>query len=163
MCRFLLLLSLLFTVQLCAANVEDASHLKGIRSLYMNVDTSMATDIQSSERLDFNDIMELQLRRGAIDLNTYVLNQPEVNVPLVELLIDTSSRVAAGEFHLTVRVRDFVTIDRNGEKTVATIFEMQRRGNAGSGSKQVEVIKAELRDLMAEFVSIYHDVNPGRR
>jgi hypothetical protein len=106
--------------------------------------------------------MELQLRRGDVALNTYVLNQPEVNIPLIQLSIDTSSRIASGEFELIVQVRDFVTIDRNGEKTVATVFEMRRRGSSSSGSKQVEVIKAELRDLMGEFVTTFREVNPKR-
>ena len=84
--RLCLFLSLLLSVQFAvAADEAKSSHLKGIYSLYMTVDTSMATDIQLSERLDLNDIMELQLRRGDVELNTYVLNQPEVNIPLVEL------------------------------------------------------------------------------
>ncbi|CAA6696803.1 MULTISPECIES: hypothetical protein [unclassified Lentimonas] len=161
--RICLFLSFLLSVQFAAAaNEANSSHLKGIYSLYMTVDTSMATDIQLSERLDLNDIMELQLRRGDVDLNTYVLNQPEVNIPLVELSIDTSSRIASGEFELVVKVRDFVTIDRNGEKTVATVFEMRRRGSSSSGSKQVEVIKKELRDMMGDFVTTFREVNPKK-
>ncbi len=161
--RICLLLSFLISVQFSAAVDEATSaHLKGIYSLYMTVDTSMASDIQSSERLDLNDIMELQLRRGNVALNTYVLNQPEVNIPLIRLSIDTSSRIASGEFELIVQVRDFVTIDRNGEKTVATVFEMRRRGSSSSGSKQVEVIKAELRDMMGDFVTTFCEVNPKR-
>lgn len=161
--RICLLLSFLISLQFAAAVDEAKSaHLKGIYSLYMIVDTSMAIDIQSSERLDLNDIMELQLRRGKIDLNTYVLNQPEVNIPLIKLSIDTSSRIASGEFELIVQVRDYVTIDRNSEKTVATIFEMRRRGSSSSGSKQVEVIKAELRDMMGDFVTTFREVNPKK-
>ena len=160
--RILLLLSLLLSFQYAALAEENSSHLKGMYSLYMTVDTSMATDIQSSERLDLNDIMELQLRRGNIDLNTYVFNQPEVNIPLIRLSVDTSSRIASGEFELIVQVRDFVTIDRNGEKTVATVFEMRRRGSSSSGSKQVEVIKAELRDVMGDFVTTFREVNTER-
>ena len=161
--RICLLLSFLISAQFAAALDEtNSAHLKGIYSLYMIVDTSMATDIQASERLDLNDIMELQLRRGDVDLNTYVLNQPEVNIPLIELSIDTSSRIASGEFELIVKVRDFVTIDRNGEKTVATVFEMRRRGSSSSGSKQVEVIKAELRDLMGDFVTVFRESNPKK-
>ena len=161
--RICLLISLLLSVQFAAA-ADDANsaHLKGMYSLYMAVDTSMASDIQLSERLDLNDIMELQLRRGKVDLNTYVLNQPEVNIPLIQLSIDTSSRIASGEFELIVQVRDFVTIDRNGEKTVATIYEMRRRGSSSSGSKQVEVIKAELRDMMGDFVTTFREVNPKK-
>lgn len=155
------ILLFLCAIQLSTANIEDAANLKGIRSLYMNVDTSLAKDIQSAKRLDLNDIMELQLRRGAINLNTYVMNQPDVNIPLVELTIDTSSRVAAGEYHLTLKVRDFVTIDRNGEKTVATVFEMHRSGSTGSTSKQDEVIKAQLRDVMTDFIAIFREANPN--
>ena len=53
----------------------------------------------------------------------------------------------------------FVTIDRNGETTVATVYEMRRRGSASSGSKQVAVIKAELRDMMGDFVAVFREVN----
>ena len=110
-----LILSFLVYVPFAAA-MNDASnaHLKGMYSLYMMVDTSMANDVKASERLDLNDIMELQLLRGKIDLNTYVINQPEVNIPLIKLSIDTSSRIASGEFELIVQIQDFVTIDRNG-------------------------------------------------
>ena len=156
-----LILSFLVSVPFAAA-MNDASnaHLKGMYSLYMMVDTSMANDVKASERLDLNDIMELQLLRGKIDLNTYVINQPELNIPLIKLSIDTSSRIASGEFELIVQIQDFVTIDRNGETTVATVYEMRRRGSASSGSKQVEVIKAELRDMMGDFVAVFREVNP---
>ena len=161
--RICLLLSFLISVQFAGAALEARSaHLKGIHSLYMTVDTTIASDIKSSERLDLNDIMELQLRRGNVALNTYVLNQPEVNIPLIQLSIDTSSRIASGEFELILQVRDFVTIDRNGEKTVAAVFEMRRRGSSSSGSKQVDVIKAELRDMMVDFVTTFSEINPKR-
>jgi len=110
------------------------------------------------ERLDLSDIMELQLRRGDIELRGFIANKPELNVPLVELSIDTSSRVSTGQFDLILRVRDFVTIDRNKDKTVATTFELRR--TARSDANEVETIKAELRELMAEFVAIYHTENP---
>ena len=155
------MLSFLVSVPFAAA-MNDASNvdLKGMYSLYMMVDTSMANDVKASERLYLNVIMELQLLRGKIDLNTYVINQPEVNIPLIKLSIDTSSRIASGEFELIVQIQDFVTIDRNGETTVATVYEMRRRGSASSGSKQVEVIKAELRDMMGDFVAVFREVNP---
>lgn len=156
-----LMLSFLVSVPFAAAmNDANNAHLKGMYSLYMIVDTSMANDVKASERLDLNDIMELQLLRGKIDLNTYVINQPEINIPLIKLSIDTSSRIASGEFELIVQIQDFVTIDRNGETTVATVYEMRRRGSASSGSKQVEVIKAELRDMMGDFVTVFREVNP---
>jgi len=124
----------------------------------MNIDTSFATEVTSMERLDLSDIMELQLRRGDIELRGFIANKPELNVPLVELSIDTSSRVSTGQFDLILRVRDFVTIDRNKDKTVATTFELRR--TARSDANEVETIKAELRELMAEFVAIYHTENP---
>ena len=155
------MLSFLVSVPFAAAmNDANNAHLKGMYSLYMIVDTSMANDVKASERLDLNDIMELQLLRGKIDLNTYVINQPEINIPLIKLSIDTSSRIASGEFELIVQIQDFVTIDRNGETTVASVYEMRRRGSASSGSKQVEVIKAELRDMMGDFVTVFREVNP---
>jgi hypothetical protein len=52
-----------------------------------------------------------------------------------------------------------VTIDLNGETTVATVYEMRRRCSASSGSKQVAVIKAELRDMMGDFVAVFREVN----
>jgi 20S proteasome alpha/beta subunit len=52
-----------------------------------------------------------------------------------------------------------VTIDRISETTVATVYEMRRRGSASSGSKQVAVIKAELRDMMGDFVAVFREVN----
>lgn len=157
----LLLLSLLFSSQfLLAGESADAAALRGLYTLHMNLDTTMASELPSSERLDLNDIMELQLRRGAIKLKPYVLNQPEVNIPLIELSIDTSRIVASGQFELVLRVRDFVTVNRNNEKIVATIFEIRRSGS--SNSKHVEVIKAELRDLMGDFVAVFREANPVR-
>ena len=67
--RICLLLSFLISAQFAAAVDEATSaHLKGIYSLYMTVDTSMASDIQSSERLDLNgssakSMGELRLRQ----------------------------------------------------------------------------------------------------
>lgn len=137
---------------------HNTSHLRGIHFLYMNIDTSFATEVTSMERLDLSEIMELQLRRGNIDLRTYIANKPELNVPLVELSIDTASRAASGQFDLILRVRDHVTIDRNKEKTVATIFEMRRA--ARSDINEIDAMKSELRELMAEFVTIFRQQNP---
>ena len=61
-----------------------------------------------------------------------------------------------------MQVRDFGTMDRNGEKIVATVYEMRRRGSSSAGSKQVEVIKAELRDMMGDFVATFREVNPKK-
>ena len=158
--RLFFLVSFLVSLQLSAIDMDKASHLKGIYSLYMTVNTTLAMEIESTERLDLNEIMELQLRRGDIDLNTYVVNRPEVNVPLVELLIDTSSHLDSGEFEMVLRVHDFVTIDRNGEQAVAVVFEMKRRGGSNSGARQVEAIKAELRNLMGDFVTTFREANP---
>ena len=157
--RYLLcLLPLILCLQSQLAAVENATHLRGINFLYMNIDSSFATEVTSMERLDLNDIMELQLRRGDIELRSFIANKPELNVPLVELSIDTADRVSTGQFELVLRVRDHVTIDRNKDKTVATTFELRRR--ARSDANEVETIKAELRELMAEFVTIYHSENP---
>ena len=126
MTRSLILLLPLFFLQILSADLDNANHLRGIRYLYMDVDTSMASDISAGEELDLNDIMELQLRRGDIALRQFVVNQPRENIPLIELGIDTITHDATGEFELVLRIRDYVTIDRNGEKTVATIYEMKR-------------------------------------
>ena len=156
--RLLCLLPLFLCLQLQVSGVENATHLQGINFLYMNIDTSFATEVTSTERLDLSDIMELQLRRGDIELRSFIANQPEINVPLIELSIDTSSRVESGQFDLVLRVRDHVTIDRNQEKTVATTFELRRTARADVN--EVDTIKAELRELMSEFVAIFRQENP---
>lgn len=119
-----------------------------------------APEITSAQKLDLSDIMELQLRRGGIPLRTYVLNQPESNVPLAELTVRGSGRKTTGDFELVLRLRDHVTIDRNGERTVATTFVLRREGSAEGAESAVRAIKAELRDLMADFVEIFREVNP---
>jgi hypothetical protein len=154
----LCLIPLLVCLHTQLSAVENASHLRGINFLYMNIDTSFATEVTSMERLDLSDIMELQLRRGAIELRSYISNKPELNVPLIELSIDTSSRVATGQFDLVLRVRDHVTIDRNKDQTVATTFELRR--TARTDVNEIDTIKAELRELMAEFVTIFRQQNP---
>lgn len=160
--RSLIILIPLFFAQFLFADLDNANHLKGIRYLYMEVDTSMASDISSSEELDLNDIMELQLRRGDIELRQFVANEPSQNIPLVELIIDTVTHDASGEFELILKINDYVTIDRNGEKTVATIYEMRRLVvSTGTSSKQMDAIKSELRDLMAGFVTVYKSQNTG--
>lgn len=155
----LLILPLLFS-QLLFAALDNASHLKGISYLYMDVDATMAGEISASEELDLSDIMELQLRRGDINLRPYVINQPNQNVPLVQFIIDSITYNDSGELALTLRIRDYVTIDRNGEKTVATIYEMRRLvSTSGTTVREMDLIKSELRDIMAEFVTIYRNQN----
>ncbi len=157
--RYLLLtLSLLIGSQIGLSAQENASHLRGINFFYMNIDTTFATEVTASEKLDLSEIMELQLRRGDIDLRTFIANQPELNVPLVQLSIDTASRAGVGQFDLILRVRDHVTIDRNKEKTVATVFELRR--TARSDINEIDAMKAELRELMAEFVTVFRQQNP---
>ncbi|WP_308983733.1 hypothetical protein [Thalassobacterium sedimentorum] len=124
----------------------------------MNIDGSFATEVTAMERLDLSDIMELQLRRGNIELRSFIANKPELNVPLIVLSIDTSNRVSTGQFDLILQVRDHVTIDRNQDKTVATTFRLSR--TARSDVNEVDTIKSELRELMSEFVSIYTQQNP---
>ena len=137
---------------------ENPSHLRAINFLYMNIDTTLATEVTSTESLDLSEIMELQLRRGDIDLRTYIANEPDLNVPLIELSIDTATRTSSGQFDLVLRLRDHITIDRNREKTVATVFEMLR--TARSDINEIDAMKAELRQLMADFVSIFNQQNP---
>jgi hypothetical protein len=108
--------------------------------------------------MDLSDIMELQLRRGEIELRSYIANKPDLNVPLIELSIDSAGRVNTGKFELVLRIRDHVTIDRNKEKTVATIFEMRR--SARADVNEIDTMKSELRELMAEFVAVYRQQNP---
>lgn len=157
--RYLLyLLPLLLCLQSSLSAVENASHLRGINFFYMNIDNSFAAEVTAMERLDLSDIMELQLRRGEIELRSYIANKPELNVPLIELSIDTSNRVSTGQFDLVLRVRDHVTIDRNKDKTVATTFELRR--SARADANEVDTIKAELRELMSEFIIIFRQENP---
>jgi len=156
--RYLLcLLPLLVCLQSSLSAEENASHLRGINFFYMNIDSSFATEVTAMERLDLSDIMELQLRRGDIELRSFIVNKPELNVPLIELSIDGSNRVSTGEFDLVLRVRDYVTIDRNKEKTVATTFELIRTTRANAN--EIDTIKAELRELMTAFVAIFRQEN----
>jgi hypothetical protein len=152
----LLFLFLGLNSQLAAA--ENSTHLRGINFFYMNIDTSFASEVTAMERLDLSEIMELQLRRGDIELRSFIANKPELNVPLIELSIDTSKRVATGQFELILSVRDHVTIDRNQDKTVATTFELSRQARADVN--EVDTIKTTLRELMAEFVTIFRQENP---
>lgn len=153
------ILPFLVLFQLASNAADNVSHLKGINFLYMNVDTRMASDIKLAERLDLTDIMELQLRRGGIMLRPLIANQPMTNVPLVELSVDTSG-TGATDYTLILQVKDFVTIDRNKEKTIATTFELRRSGSHGGSSNEIDGIKAELRELMAEFVDHFKSQNP---
>ena len=155
---FLCLISLLLCFQFSLSAAENASHLRGINFLYMNIDSSFATEVTAMERLDLSDIMELQLRRGDIELRSFIANKPELNVPLIELSIDSSNRVSTGQFDLVLRVRDHVTIDRNKDKTVATTFELSRTARANAS--EIVTIKAELRELMTAFVLIFRQENP---
>ncbi|MEC8209016.1 MAG: hypothetical protein VX051_01015, partial [Verrucomicrobiota bacterium] len=109
----------------------------------MNIDSSFATEVSAMERLDLSDIMELQLRRGDIELRSFIANKPELNVPLIELSIDTSNRVTTGQFDLVLRVRVHLTIVCIKEKSVATIFELGRTARANA--LEIDSIKAELR------------------
>ncbi len=155
------LLSLFICLQssLTAADTAgDAGNLRGINFFYMNIDTSFAAEVTAMERLDLSDIMELQLRRGNIELRSFIANEPELNVPLIELSIDTSKRVATGQFVLILRVRDNVTIDRNKNKTVGTTYELRRTARADVN--EVDTIKAELRELMVSFVGVFRQENP---
>ena len=156
--HILCVLPLLVCLQSFLYAEENASHLRGINFFYMNIDSSFATEVTAMERLDLSDIMELQLRRGDIELRTFIANKPELNVPLIELSIDTSNRVTTGQFDLVLLVRDHVTIDRNKEKTVATTFELGRTARANAN--EIDTIKAELRELMSAFVMIFRRENP---
>ena len=156
--HILSILSLFVCLQSSLLAEENASHLGGINFFYMNIDSSFAQEVTAMERLDLSDIMELQLRRGDIELRSFIANKPELNVPLIELSIDTSNRVSTGQFDLVLRVHDHVTIDRNKEKTVATTFELGRTARANAN--EIDTIKAELRELMSAFVMIFRQENP---
>ena len=153
-----IILSIFYSSLAALVAQENPSHLRAINFLYMHIDTTLATEVTSTERLDLSEIMELQLRRGNIALRTYIANEPELNVPLIELSIDTATKTSSGQFDLILRLHDHITIDRNREKTVATVFEMRR--TARSDINEVDAMKAELRQLMADFVSIFHQQNP---
>lgn len=126
----------------------------------MRIDKTFDDEVTASERLDLSEIMELQLRRGAVSIRPFIANSPESCVPIVVLSIDTSDRLRTGEFDLVLRVQDHVTINRNQTEVVATTFELRRTGRAESD--EVETIKRVLRELMAEFVDIYREQNPLR-
>ena len=103
--HILCILSLIVCHQYSLFSAENTSHLRGINFFYMNIDSSFATEVSAMERLDLSDIMELQLRRGNIELRSFIANKPELNVPLIELSIDTSNRVSTGQFDLVLRAR----------------------------------------------------------
>jgi hypothetical protein len=99
----------------------------------------------------------LQLRRGDIDLRPYVVNAPEANVPLVEVSIKTVQTRGVDNYELILRVRDYVTIDRNKQRTIATVFEMRRDGIPASGN--TNSLKSKLRELMGDFVAAFASHN----
>jgi len=137
---------------------EDASHLKGINYLYMNIDTSLAPEIAAGERMDISDIVELQLRRAHIALRPYVVNTPQSNVPLLEVSIKSVQTRGIDNYELILKVHDHVTIDRNKQQTIATIFEM-RRENIPT-SNDTDALKSKLRELMSDFVAAFTKQNP---
>ena len=157
--RFTLcILPLLICLQFSLFASENVSHLRGINFFYMNIDSLFATEVTAMERLDLSDIMELKIRRGDIELRSFIANKPELNVPLIELSIDTSNRVSTGQLDLLLLLRDHVTIDRNKEEMVATSFELGHTARANAN--EVNTIKAELRELMSDFVMIFCQENP---
>lgn len=137
---------------------EDAANLKGINFVHMNVDTSLAPKITVPERMDISDIVELQLRRETIAIRPFVVNAPDSNVPLIEVAIKPAQSRGGDSYKLVLRVRDYVTIDRNKERTIATIFEMQRETLPSSGD--IDSLKSKLRELMGDFVAAFSKQNP---
>ncbi|MGB0744698.1 MAG: hypothetical protein ACPGSB_09240 [Opitutales bacterium] len=156
MCTLILLLPLALIAQ--PMDGDRAIHLKGINYIYMNVDTSLSSEISTSERMDISDIVELQLRRANIILRPYVVNAPRGNVPLLELTIKDLQARGGDSHELILRVHDYVTIDRNKERTIATIFEMSRTTTPASGD--TASLKAKLRELMGDFVDAFKKQNP---
>jgi hypothetical protein len=154
------LLGFLLLAQAQLVFAEDSIHknLRGLHFLHMQIDESLNQEVTAMERLDLADIMELQLRRGAVDIRPFRADQPEICVPVAVLSIDTSDRLKTGVFELVLQVRDRVIIKRNQSEVVATTFELRRSGRADSN--EVESIKAVLRELMADFVDIYREENP---
>lgn len=136
---------------------ENAIHLKGINYIYMNVDTSLASKVTTSERMDISDIVELQLRRADIILRPYVANAPKSNVPLLELAIKDVQSRGGDSYEIILRVHDYVTIDRNKERTIATIYEMRRSTMPSAGD--TAALKAKLRELMGDFVAAFEKQN----
>ena len=136
----------------------DAANLKGINFVYMNVDTALAPKITPMERMDISDIVELQLRREAIAIRPYVVNAPESNVPLIEVTVKPAQSRGGDSYELVLRVHDYVTIDRNKERTIATIYEMTRATAPSSGD--MASLKSKLRELMGDFVAAFSKQNP---
>ncbi|MGB0257983.1 MAG: hypothetical protein ACPGES_04965 [Coraliomargarita sp.] len=160
MLRIALALALLATANLCTAQTDNVDNLKGIDGIYWRVDSSYAQDITSSERMDLNDIVELQLRRGAITLRPFILNQPNQNIPLLQIEVSTISNKGPDQIQIALKVFDHAVIERNSQRTIAKTFELKRSTKAGSGSEESDIIKSELREIMAEFVSLYKQANP---
>jgi len=160
MLRFALALTLLVTANICTAQTDNVDNLKGMDGIYWRVDTSYAQDISSSERMDLNDIVELQLRRGAITLKPFILNQPNQNIPLLEITVQTVSSTGPDQVMISLKVLDYATIERNSQRTIAKTFELERSTKVNSSSEEADIIKSELREIMAEFVSVYKQANP---
>ncbi len=160
MLRLALALTLLVTANICSAQTDNVDNLRGMDGLHWRVDSSYAQGISSSQRMDLNDIVELQLRRGAITLKPYVLNQPSQNIPLLQIDVATVSNTGPDQIKISLKVLDYATIERNSQRTIAKTFELSRSSKASSGSEEIDIIKAELREIMAEFVGIYKQANP---
>ena len=160
MLRFALALTLFAAANLCSAQTDNVDNLKGMDGIYWRVDSSYAQGITSSERMDLNDIVELQLRRGAITLRPFVLNQPSQNIPLLQIDVSTISNTGPDQIEISLKMLDYATIERNSQRTIAKTFELSRSSKTSSGSEEIDIIKSELREIMAEFVGLYKQANP---
>lgn len=152
---FLFLLPLALFAQ--NAGGDRAGLLKGITYLYMNVDTSLAPSITNSERMDISDIVELQLRRANIPLRQYVVNDPGSSVPLLEVTVKDARARGGDSYEIILRMHDYVTVDRNKERTTAVIYEMTR--DTLPATDDIDSLKIKLRELMGDFVAIFQKHN----
>lgn len=156
----LTIITALLAAKLGHAQTDNIDNLRGMSGLFWNVNTAQVSGLNSSERMDLNDIVELQLRRGAITLKPYILNQPDQNVPLLEISIAINSHTGPDQIEVSLRVFDHATIERNQQRTIAKTYELVRTKSVTKSSEAVEIIKAELREIMTEFVNIYKQANP---
>ncbi|MEO0508656.1 MAG: hypothetical protein AAF065_02210 [Verrucomicrobiota bacterium] len=155
-----LLLLFLLPFGIFAQYESDVSHLKGMRYVYMDIDTTGTSKVSQTEKVDLSDIVELQLRRADIEIRPFVVNEPERNVPLLLVKVNTDQRSQSGQFELVLEIRDFVTINRNKKEAVATTFSFSRSASISGVGNEVDLMKTELRELMSEFTVTFREQNP---
>jgi hypothetical protein len=158
-----LTVSTLAPLSLIAQNPDArVENLTGLSGLHMNVLTTGYQDTDLDLRQDISDLVELELRRAEIDIFEFVANEPEGNIPLLELIVDVERLSGRNTFSLRLSVQDYVIIRRNNIRITATVFEMERSGTTPSEDILAREVKNTVRAIMADFTEAFREVNPRR-